>query len=127
MIDTTYPDRKFGGFVSTADGNDPVRVDRPLGELLGAAGGPAAPGLRPRRHLRARPRSGGATVELTAHLADHFRILYLNARHPDRSQLYQDAQIFCPYTRHDTGERGAGLLELGKHLAGPGIADRRSR
>ena len=126
MIDTTYPDRKFGGFVSTADGNDPVvSIDLSASYWEHPADHP----LPAFDHdvTYALTTAGGTTVELTAHLADHFRILYLNARHPDRSQLYQDAQIFCPYTRHDTGQRGAGLLELGKHLAGPGIADRVGR
>jgi hypothetical protein len=126
MIDTTYPGRKYGGFVATADGNDPVVAidvsdsywESPADEPLPAFERDVTYALRTR---------DGSTIELTAHLTDRYRILYLNARHPDRSQLYQDAQIFCPYTRHDTGERGAGLLELGKHLAGPGIADRIGR
>ena len=42
-------------------------------------------------------------------------------------QIYQDAQIFCQFTLDDTGQRGAGLLELGKHLEGEGIADRIGR
>jgi hypothetical protein len=126
MIDTTYPGRKYGGFVSTADGNDPVlTIDVSDSYWESPADAPLPQFDRDVTyavHTR-----GGASIGLTAHLADRYRILYLNARHPDRSQLYQDAQIFCPYTRHDTGARGTGLLELGKHLSGPGIADRIGR
>jgi hypothetical protein len=122
MVDTTYPDRKFGGFVSTKDGNDPVAwID------TGAAYWEQPPNepLPPFDHDvdYVVETLGGRRIRLTAHLSRRFRILYLNARHPDRSQVYQDAQIFCPYSRAD-GRRGSGLLELGKHLAGDHIADR---
>jgi len=126
MIDTTYPDRKYGGFISTLAGNDAVShvdvsdnyweepPDQPLPTLD--------------RDVRYRLTTvAGQRIDVTAHLADRFTVLYLNARHPDRSQVYQDAQLFCPFTRHDTGERGAGLLELGKHVRGEGIADRVGR
>jgi len=38
------------------------------------------------------------------------------AKSEDRAQLYQDRQIFCDYTLGETGERGCGVLELGKYL-----------
>lgn len=126
MIDTTYPDRKHGGFISAVTGNDAVsHVDvsdayweEPLDEPL--------PSLD--RDVRYRLTTvGGRTIDVTAHLSERYTVLYLNARHPDRSQVYQDAQLFCPFTRHDTGERGAGLLELGKHVSDEGIADRVGR
>ena len=126
MLDTTYPDRKFGGFVSTSDGNDPVTTidisasywDEPANEPL--------PELD-RDVSYTFQTVSGRELDLTAHLGERFRILYLNARHPDRSQVYQDAQVFCPFTLHSTGQRGIGLLELGKHLRGNGIADRVGR
>lgn len=126
MLDATYPDRKFGGFVSTEHGNDPVTWidlsgsywDTPLNEPL--------PDFdRDVRYLVTT--ESGRQITLTAHLSERYRILYLNARHPDRSQVYQDAQIFCPFTLDDTGARGTGLLELGKHLTGEGVADRVAR
>jgi hypothetical protein len=126
MVDTTYPHRKFGGFVSTESGNDPVTAidlsssywDEPLNEPL-----PEFDHDVPYTITTA----SGRQIRLTAHLSDRYRILYLNARHPDRSQVYQDAQIFCPFTLNNTGATGFGLLELGKHLEGEGIADRVGR
>jgi hypothetical protein len=126
MIDTTYSGRKYGGFVSTADGNDPVVAIDVSDNYWEAPPSEPLPQLDRDVTYRLVTRAG-SRIELTAHLAERYRILSLDARHPDRSQIYQDAQVFCPFTRHDTGERGAGLLELGKHLAGPGIADRIGR
>jgi hypothetical protein len=126
MIDTTYPDRKFGGFVSSAAGNDPVAhidvseayweqpADEPLPDL-------------DRDVTYVLTTVGGSRIVVTAHLSEQIRTLFLNARHPDRSQVYQDAQVFCPFSRDDVTGRGTGLLELGKHVTGPGIADRIGR
>ena len=58
----------------------------------------------------------GRVHTVTAHVAEPYALLYLNARSADRTQLYQDRQIFCDYTLVDTGERGCGVLELGKYL-----------
>lgn len=123
MLDTTYPDRKFGGFVSMQPGNDPVVAidlsgtyfDEPVNEPL-----PDFDHDVPYTITTA----SGRTIRLTAHLSRRYHVLYLNARHPDRSQVYQDAQIFCPFTLDDTGASGIGLLEVGKYLAGEGVADR---
>lgn len=126
MIDTTYPHRKFGGFVSRSDGNDPVTwIDLTESYWLDPPNEPLPEFDRDVGYTVTT--ASGARIELVAHLSEHFRILYLNARHPDRTQVYQDAQIFCPFTLVETGERGAGLLELGKHLEGDGIADRVGR
>jgi hypothetical protein len=126
MCDTTHPERKFGGFVSTAAGNDPVTsIDLGATYWEDPENEPLPPLERDVRYVL--DTRSGASVEVTAHLANRYRVLYLNARHPDRSQVYQDAQVFCPFTRHDTGQRGTGLLELGKHLSGPSIADRIGR
>jgi len=126
MLDTTYPERKFGGFVSDQTGNDPVLAidissaywDRPANDPLPDLDRDVSYTLQT---------ATGRELHLTAHLSERYRILYLNARHPDRSQVYQDAQVFCPFTLHTTGQRGAGLLELGKHLSGDGIADQVGR
>lgn len=126
MIDTTYPGRKHGGFISTAAGNEPVASvdvsdadwDRPDNVPLAAFD----------RDITYRLATvGGDDIAVTAHLSRRYRTLFLNARHPGRSQVYQDVQLFCPFTRHDTGAIGAGLLEVGKHVAGEGIADRVGR
>ena len=69
----------------------------------------------------------GAVHTVTAHVAEPYALLYLNAKSEDRSQLYQDRQVFCDYTLEETGERGCGVLELGKYLSGPGVADRYGR
>lgn len=126
MLDTTHHDRKFGGFVSTIQGNDAVcGIDlsesywhEPINEPLPEFDRDVSYTITTR---------GSRNLRLTAHLSDRYRILHLNARHPDRSQVYQDAQIFCPFTLDDTGQRGAGLLELGKYLHGDGIVDRVGR
>ena len=69
----------------------------------------------------------GEVCTVTAHIgSDHGRH-WLNARTPDRSQIYLDCQIFCDMTLHETGQRGYGVLEVGKHLEGEGIADRVGR
>jgi hypothetical protein len=126
MIDTTYPHRKFGGFVSTDGGNTAVThvdtsgayweepADEPLPEL-------------DRDVTYQLTTVAGERITITAHLSERIRVLHLNARHPDRSQVYQDAQVFCPFSLDGRRQRGAGLLELGKHLSGPGIADRVGR
>lgn len=125
MIDVTYPGRKHGGFISTDSGNTPVIAvdvsdtyweepfDEPLPELEHDVSYVLLD-------------STGETTRVTAHLADAYRRLYLNARHPNRNQVYQDVQVFCPFSL-STGEEGHGLLELGKRLLGEGIADRVGR
>lgn len=123
MTETSYPHAKHGGFLSDAGGNVAVAsVDtsqaywtapgRPLGDLD--------------RDVTYRIAAvDGRTVTVTAHLAEPYGRLFLNARAPDRSQVYLDAQMFCDYTLAETGQRGVGVLEVGKHLEGPGVADRR--
>lgn len=125
MVETSYPGLKHGGAVATAEGHDPiVEVDEsgaywlepgePLGELD--------------RDVSYRLRTaGGREHTVIAHVAEPHAVLYLNAKSADRAQLYQDRQVFCDYTLAETGERGCGVLELGKHLSGPGVADRHGR
>lgn len=122
MLETSFPEEKHGGFVSTAAGNTAVvRVDtsdaywmapgEPIGEL--------------RQDVTYRIRTVDDDVcTVTARLdQDHGR-LYLNARSADRSQLYMDVQTFCDFELAETGQVGAGVLEVGKYLEGEGVADR---
>ena len=60
---------------------------------------------------------------MIAHIASDYGRLYLNARSADRSEVYQDVQIFCDMTLEETGERGSGVLELGKFYDGPDAAE----
>ena len=119
MNELCYPDGdKFGGFVSTDAGNVAVvdldtsgaywlDKDEPLPEL--------------NRDVTYVVRTAdGAKYTITAHLesADYGR-LYLNARNADRTAVYQDVQNFCDMTCAETGQRGSGVLELGKYYDGP--------
>ncbi|HSG78397.1 MAG TPA: hypothetical protein VLD62_02360 [Acidimicrobiia bacterium] len=126
MNDTFYPHGdKFGGFVSTGAGNRAVtHLDfsdaywLEPGEPLGALD---------RDVTYKVALADGEVCTVTAHIgSDHGRH-WLNARTPDRSQIYLDCQIFCDMTLHETGQRGYGVLEVGKHLEGEGIADRVGR
>lgn len=125
MLETSFATEKHGGFVSSADGNDPVaHVDTSDAYWLT----PGEPLGDPRRDVTYRLETvGGRTWTVTATLAEDHGRLFLNARSPDRSQVYMDVQVFCDYLLHETGQRGYGVLELGKHLSGPGIADRVGR
>ena len=49
----------------------------------------------------------GSTHTVVAHLASDVGRLYLNARSPDRSQVYQDVQVFCPMTLEEDGLEAA--------------------
>ena len=122
MLENSYPDEKYGGFVSTAAGNSATRdVDtsdtywvtgrnQPLGALD--------------RDVRYRITTvDGDTFTVVAHIGSDFGRHWLNARSADRSRAYEDCQIFCDYTLEETGQRGAGVLEVGTSLEGPGIAD----
>ena len=121
MKETFYPDDKYGGFVSSESGNRSVdSVDwsdaywledgEPLGSLD--------------RDVSYRIRTtDGEVFTLTAHIGSDYGRHWLNARSDDRNQVYMDCQIFCDYTLQETNQRGSGVLELGKYLEGPGIAD----
>ena len=65
----------------------------------------------------------GQRYTLVAHLGDDFGRHWLNARSEDRSRAYEDCEAFCEFTLEETGQRGAGVLEIGTYLEGPGIAD----
>lgn len=127
MFDEThYPaGPKFGGWFSTAGGNDPVsHVD--TSEAYWQEPGQPLPVID--RDVRYRLRTvGGQQATVVAHVSGDYGRLYLNARSPDRTQIYQDVQIFCDFTLTDTGQRGSGVLEVGKFVQGEGTADRFSR
>jgi hypothetical protein len=122
MNETCYPHGdKFGGWISTAAGNDGViAVDASDAYWLA----PNAPLPQLDRDVRYVVRTeGGQTATVTAHIASDYGRLYLNARNKDRTEVYQDVQIFCDMTLEETGERGSGVLELGKFYDGPDAAE----
>ena len=121
MNETCYPDGdKFGGWISTDEGNQAIAsVD--TSDAYWLAAGEPLPSLD--RDVRYRVSTvAGASATLIAHIATDYGRLYLNARSPDRSEVYQDVQIFCDMTLEETGERGSGVLELGKFYDGPDAA-----
>jgi len=122
MNETCYPDgEKAGGWISTEAGNDAVREVDASGAYWLTPGEPL-PVLD--RDVRYRVTTvGGETATVVAHVASDYGRLYLNARSPDRTQVYQDVQVFCDMTFEETGQRGAGVLELGKFYDGPNASE----
>jgi len=121
MNEACYDGDKFGGFVSTATGNVGIaRVDD--SDAYWLAPGEPLPQLD--RDVRYRLTAvDGTTATVVAHIASDYGRLYLNARSADRAQVYQDVEIFCEMTLEETGQRGAGVLELGKFYDGPDAAE----
>jgi len=125
MQESSYDGEKRGGWISTAAGNDPVReVDTSDAYWL-APGEPLPPLDRDVRYRLTTV--GGEVATLVAHVAGDYGRLYLDARSADRGKVYQDVQIFCDYTLVETGQKGAGVLEVGKFLEGAGVADSSKR
>lgn len=127
MQEDFYPDGpKVGGWFSTEAGNDAVvAIDSSDAYWLGD--GSPIPVLD--RDVRYGLRTqGGQQATLVAHIAtgDYGR-LYLDARSKNHDQVYQDVQMFCDFTIEETGQKGAGVLEIGKRLLGAGIAERAMR
>jgi hypothetical protein len=128
MVEDYYPHGpKSGGWISTAAGNDPVRAVDTAGSCSLAGTGPL-PGLD--RDVRYRVETvEGRVATVVAHLGSDYGRLHLDARAPDRSTIYEDVQIFCDYTLLETGQRGSGVIELGKRrraTAPPRASERRS-
>ena len=74
----------------------------------------------------ARARDEVAT--LIAHIASsEYGRLYLDARNKEHTKVYQDVQMFCDFTIEETGQKGYGVLEIGKQLVGEGIVERAKR
>jgi hypothetical protein len=120
--DKHYPHGpKQGGWISSPTGNDPVVV---VDTAAGYGVTPMTPLPTVIEDVRYAVRTvGGQEATVVAHLADDYGRLHLDLRHPDRSLIYQDVQIFCDVTLLETGQRGTGVLEVGAIGAGPGVAD----
>jgi hypothetical protein len=123
MEEVYYPHGpKSGGWISTAAGNDPV-VAVDLSDVYWLEPNEPLPPLD--RDVRYRVTTvGGVSATVVAHLSRAYGRLYLSARSPDRTQVYQDVQMFCDVTLEETGQRGAGVLEVGKHVEGPDVVER---
>lgn len=122
MLETSYPGEKVGGWVSTDAGNDGV-VAMDTSEAWWLT--PGEPLGNPTADVTYRLTTmAGETHEVTAHLGEDYGRLFLNARSEDRSEIYEDVQMFCDFTHQGTGERGVGVLEIGKYSSGEGVADR---
>ncbi len=122
MLESFYPEEKHGGFVSTDAGNAATaRVD--TSDAYWVTGANERLGALDRDVQYRITTVEGDTYTVIAHIGSDFGRHWLNARSPDRAQAYEDCQIFCDYTLVETGQRGAGVLEVGTHLEGPGIAD----
>jgi hypothetical protein len=123
MVETSYDGLKHGGAVATAEGHDPIVEIDESGAYWLQEGAPL-----PDRDVTYRLTTlSGRVHTVTAHVSEPYALLYLNVKSEDRTRLYQDRQIFCAYTLLETGERGCGVLEFGKYLSGPGVADRYGR
>lgn len=122
MQEASYPDGpKEGGWISMSGGNDPVRAVDPMDAYWLESEEPL-PVLA--GNLRYRLTTvGGEVVTVVAHVDSDYGRLYLDVRSPDRTKVYQDVQVFCDYTLEETGQRGAGVLEVGKIVQGEGIAE----
>jgi hypothetical protein len=123
MEEAYYPHGpKSGGWISTVAKNDPV-VDVDISGAYWLAANEPLPPLD--RDVGYRLRTlGGVDVTVVAHIARAYARLYLSARSPDRMRVYQDVQIFCDFTLEETGQRGAGVLEIGKFVEGPDVVER---
>ncbi|MGH9119306.1 MAG: hypothetical protein ACRD0A_15935 [Acidimicrobiales bacterium] len=116
MHESSYPDPKPGGWISTDAGNDPV-VDIDYSDAYWLAPNEPIPPID--RVVRYRLTTlAGEVATLVAHVDEDLGRLYLDLRAPDHAQAYQDVQLFLPFTLLETGQRGAGVLELGKKLEG---------
>lgn len=122
MHEEFFPEVKHGGFVSDDHGNTAVaHVD--TSDAYWEPGNNARLGALDRDVRYKITTAEGDIYTVVAHIGSDFGRHWLNAKSADRSQAYEDCQIFCDYTLEETGERGAGVLEVGTHLSGPGIAN----
>jgi hypothetical protein len=125
MLETSYPEEKTGGWVSTDAGNLGVQTMDTSGAYWLVPGEPLGD---PREDVTYRLTTVEGDIHvITAHLGEDYGRLFLNARSEDRSEIYMDVQIFCDFTDEETSERGVGVLELGKYLSGDGVADKYGR
>jgi hypothetical protein len=127
MEEQHYPHgEKVGGWTSTAAGNS-ATVELDTSDAYWLDDDEPLPVLD--RDVRYRVRSeDGQTYTVIAHIASsEYGRLYLDARSKDRKTVYQDVQMFCDFTLEETGEKGYGVLEIGKQLVGEGIVERAMR
>ena len=122
MFETTWPEPKFGGFESRAEGNvGVVHIDLSDAYWLKEDNVPI--GDLDRDCTYVLTLEDGSTRRLVAHIASAYGQQTLNFRSKDRSRAYQDIQLFIDWSLPDEGLTGAGILEIGKRLRGPGVAD----
>lgn len=123
MTEDYYPHGpKAGGWISSEGGNDPMLAVDTSDSYWLDDNGPLPPLDRDVRYVMTTV--GGKTATVIAHLGGDYGRLYLDARSPDRATTYQDVQIFCDFTLVETGQRGSGVVEIGKRAVGAGVADR---
>ncbi len=122
MFESTYPEPKFGGFEARESGNvGVVHIDMSDAYWLEKENEPIGPLDRDCTYVLTL--GSGEKRRLTAHLSTAYGQASLNFRSRDRSKAYQDIQIFCDWSLPDEGLTGTGILEIGKRLRGPGVAD----
>jgi hypothetical protein len=122
MFETTYPEPKHGGFESTAAGNVGVARIVPRDAYWLDEDNVPIPDLD-RDCTYDLTLEDGTSRTVVAHLSEAVGTLALNFRSRDRTRAYQDIQAFVPFTLPDEGLEGAGVLEIGKRLRGPGVGD----
>lgn len=122
MFEQTYPEPKHGGFEGRAEGNVGVERVEALGAYWLEEENVPIPALDRDCEYRL-TLSDGQVRTLVAHISDAVGTLALNFRSKDRARAYQDIQIFCDVSLPEEGRKGAGVLEIGKRLQGPGVAD----
>ncbi len=122
MFEVTYPEPKHGGFEGREAGNvGVVRVAADGAYGLDEENVPIPALDRDCQYTLTL--EDGTTRTLVAHIGSAYATLALNFRSKDRARAYQDIQIFCDFTLPEEGLKGAGVLEIGKRLQGPGVAD----
>jgi hypothetical protein len=103
---------KIGAWASSREKNTILKEFEVLDAYWDA--GAALPDLD--HDVRIRLVSSHGTEILRAHLSDAVARFPLHATSRDRTRVYEDVEVFCEFTVEGTGERGAGLLEIGKLL-----------
>jgi hypothetical protein len=124
MHERSYDGMKFGGFISSAGGNVAVReID--LSQTYWGTDD-QAPLIPLDRDVTYRLTTvEGDRIEIVACLSGDFGRLDLNFKNKERTEAYEDRLIFCEFVLPATGQRGNGVLEIGKHLRGPAVAELR--
>jgi len=124
MHESSYDGMKYGGFVSSAAGNVPVQSIDVTRTYWGTDDVEPLPRID-RDVTYVLRTSAGEEIEVVAEVGSDFGRLDLNFKSSDRTEAYEDRLIFCRFSIPATGEVGNGVLEVGKHLRGPAVADLR--